>query len=127
VATQNPSWTVGQVLHTSGTIANAASVQDDFNISTLAYYAIDCQVDIDIASGSPAGNVTIEVFHSVDGGTNVDTTAAQTKVLTFTGTGNQKTSFLVEGHPWARVKVGNATTVTCTYVGRYAGVKQVSA
>jgi hypothetical protein len=122
--TYTPSWT-NATLHSSSTVTNGSSAQDDLNLATLGYYAIDAQVDIDIASGSPSGDVVIEVFKSCDGGTNVNSEASQRCTLSFTATGNKKRGLTITG-PWCRVKVTNNTGVSVTYVGRYSGLKQTS-
>jgi hypothetical protein len=126
MASFTPSWT-NATLHTSGTVTNGSTAQDDLNLSTLGYYAVRCQIDIDIASGSPAGDVAIEVFTSSDGGSNVDTEPSQRLTLSFAATGNKKRSVLVSNTPWARVKITNSTGVSVTYVGRYSGLQQASA
>jgi hypothetical protein len=126
VPTYNPDWT-NATLHASEAIANGGTEQDDLDLDTLGYYAIRAQIDIDIASGSPAGDVVIEVFTSCNGGTSVDTEPAQRATLSFTATGNKKRTLLIANTPWARVKVTNNTGVSVTYVGRYSGLKQVSA
>ncbi len=128
MATFTPSWTTGSTLHASSSVSNGASTTDDLNlVSAGPYYGALIQVDIDIASGSPAGDVTIEVFGSADGGSNDDTLPMKTLRIAFTGTGNKKVSFTVYGVPFVSVKITNNTGVSCTYVGRYAGLKQASA
>lgn len=122
-----PSWTVGATLHTSGTVAIAGTASDAVNLATAGYYEIDAQVEINIASGSPNGDILIEAFGSVDGGSNVDTVPLTQRRLTFTTTGNQKISLPGLRGPHVTVKITNGTGVAVTYVGRYAGLKQASA
>jgi len=126
VPTYESDWTENLSLHASSSIANGANEVNDLDLAGSGYYGAIVQVDIDIPSGSPAGDVTVEVFRSADGGTSVDTIPAQKVALPFTTTGNKKQSIVVDG-PWNRVKVSNGTGATLTYVGRWAGLKQVSA
>lgn len=126
MATFTPSWTIGTTLHASTTVTNGSTAQDDVNLSTLGYYRINGTIDIDIASGSPAGNVTVELFGSADGGTNIETVARQTFAIPFSATGNKKAGFVFDGN-WVRVKITNSTGVTVTYVSKYSGLKQASA
>lgn len=125
MATFTPSWT-NATLHASEVVATGASEQDDVNLASSGYYAIEVQIDIDIASGSPNGDVVIEVFKSCDGGTSVNTEPSQKCTMTFTTTGNKKRSLTITG-PWARIKMTNNTGVNATYIGRYSGLKQASA
>lgn len=122
-----PAWTTGGPLHTSGTVAIAGTATDALNLATLAYYEVDAQVEINIASGSPNGDILIEVFGSVDGGSNVDTIPLTQRRLTFVATGNQKISIPGLRGPHVTVKITNGTGVAVTYIGRYAGLKQASA
>lgn len=125
MATFTTSWT-NATLHSSSSVSNGANVTDDVNIASSGYYRIVAQIDLDIASGSPAGDVTIEVFGSSDSGTAVDTIPSQKVTVPFSGTGNKKVSLVIDG-PWCRVKVSNGTGVSVTYVGKYSGLKQASA
>jgi|SRR5688572_8293956 len=128
MATFTPSWTTGGTLHASSSVATSASATDDLNlVSAGPYYGAHIQIDLDIASGSPAGDCTIEVFGSVDGGSNDDTLPMKTLRVPFSATGNKKVSFTVYGVPFCSVKMSNSTGVSVTYVGRYAGLKQASA
>lgn len=127
MATFTPSWTVGQPLHTSGSVASAGTASDAVNLATLGYYEIDAQVEINIASGSPSGDVLIEALGSVDGGTNVDTVPLTQRRLTFVATGNQKVSIPGLRGPHITIRITNSTGVSLTYVGRYAGLQQASA
>ena len=127
MATYSAAWTVGQTLHGSSSITNGSSATDAINLATLGFYEVHAQIDLDIAAGSPAGNVTIEVFAAADGGSNVDTIPLTSRVVAFTGTGNKKVSIPGIRAPHVSVKVSNATGVAVTYVGRYAGLKQSSA
>jgi hypothetical protein len=109
-------------------ITTGNSVTDDLNlVSAGPYYGALIQCDLDISSGSPNGDVVIEVFGSPDGGTSDDTIALKTIRVPFTATGNKKASFTIYGIPFCSVKVANSTAASCTYIGRYAGLKQSSA
>ena len=121
------SWTTGQELHGSSTVTNGSSATDDVNLASAGYYEIDIQIDLDIAAGSPNGNVTIEVFSSVDGGSNDSTVPLTTRTVAFTTTGTKKVPIVGIRGSYVAVKVTNGTGVDLTYVGRYAGLKQASA
>lgn len=127
MATFTPEWTTGAPLHASSTVTNGSTATDALDLDTLAYYEIDVQCEVNIASGSPAGDVLIEVFGSVDGGSNVDTVPLTQRRLTFVATGNQKISIPGLRGPYVSVKLTNSTGVSLTYIGRYAGLKQASA
>jgi hypothetical protein len=127
MATFTASWTTGQVLHTSSTVTNGSTATDAVDLDNLGYYEIDAQVEINIASGSPSGDVLIEAFGSADGGSNVDTVPLTQRRLNFVATGNQKISIPGLRGPHVSVKITNNTGVSLTYIGRYAGLQQASA
>lgn len=127
MATFTPEWTTGASLHASSTVTNGSTATDALDLDTLAYYEVDVQVEINIASGTPNGDVLIEALGSVDGGSNVDTVPLTQRRLTFTTTGNQKITIPGLRGPHVSVKITNSTGVSVTYIGRYAGLKQASA
>lgn len=126
MATFSVDWTTGTTLHSSSSVSNGGTAQDDLNLDTLGYYRVHATLDFDIASGSPAGDVVIELFGSSDAGTAVDTIAFQKLTVPFAATGNKKISVVFD-RPWVRTKITNNTGVSVTYVAKYAGLKQVSA
>ncbi len=130
MATFTPAWTEGITLHSSSTITTGNSTNDNFDLKDISggpYFGAVLQIDLNIASGSPAGDVTIEFFGSADGGSNNDSIAFSTMRVPFSGTGNKKISRTVYLMPHVNVKVSNATGVDVTYVGRASGLKQSSA
>jgi hypothetical protein len=127
MATFTPSWTVGQTLHTSGSVASAATASDAVNLATLGYYEIDAQIEINAASAA-TGDILIEALGSADGGTNVDTVPLTQRRLNYAAaTGNQKVSIPGLRGPHITIRITNSTNVSVTYVGRYAGLQQASA
>jgi hypothetical protein len=126
MATFTGEWTNG-TLHSSSSITNGGTATDNVDLDALGYFGIRGQIDFDIASGSPAGDVVVQVFGSCDNGTNKYTEADQTFRIPFSATGNKKQGFTVFFSPYASVKLTNNTGVTGTYVGRYSGFKQASA
>lgn len=126
MATYTPTWTTGVSLRTSTAIADGANLTDTINLATSNYYEVDVQVEFDISSGTPNGDLVIEIFQSVDGGSNVDTEARLTRRLTFTATGNKKTTLRAIGGPHVTTKYTNNTGVSGNVVVRYAGLKQSS-
>lgn len=113
---------VTATLHASSSITTGNSTQDDFAMDSDGLYRAYAQIDLDIASGSPSGDVVIEVFLSSDG-SNYDTIPSQKVVVNFTATGNKKKTVTFEGFK-VRVKVTNNTGASVTYVGRLVGVRQ---
>ncbi len=129
MATYTPAWTEGITLHSSSSITTGNSTNDNFDFKDISggpYYGAVLQFDLDISSGSPSGDVTIECFFGPDG-TNFDTIAAKTMRVPFTGTGNKRVSTTLYGVNNSNWKVSNSTGASCTYVGRAAGLKQSSA
>lgn len=114
-------------LHTSQTLANGNTANASLDLKTPGYYAAAVQVEFDIPSGTPNGDVVINVYGSVDGGSNVSTEPMQRRVMSFSAIGNKKVDLLVGRVPWARVAVTNNTGVSGTLVSRYSGFKQLSA
>lgn len=127
MATFTASWTTGVALHGSSTLANGGTDTDSVNLTTAGYYGIVIQEDINIASGSPNGDILIEILSSSDGGSNTDTEAATVRRINFIATGNKKITIPVLGYPYVTSKVTNNTGVSVTHVSRYAGLKQASA
>jgi hypothetical protein len=127
MATFNPSWTVGTSVRAAASIANGANLTDALNLSTLGpYYGIDAYVAFDIASGSPSGDLVIEVFHSVDGGSTVATVASVTRRINFTAVANK--GLVIQGIRGAHVtlKYTNNTGVTGAVTVKYCASKQTS-
>src|SRR3990172_6793508 len=114
-------------LHTSQTLASGNTANASLDLKTPGYYAAAVQVAFDIASGTPSGDVVINVYGSVDGGRNVDTERMQRIAIPFSAIGNKKRSILVGRVPWARVAVTNSTGASGTLVSSYSGLKQLSA
>ncbi|MFH0901386.1 MAG: hypothetical protein V2A73_12230 [Pseudomonadota bacterium] len=125
-ATFTPSWTVTQELHASSSVANAGTATDSLNLATLGYYEVDAQIQITPAT-TPSGDVLIEAFGSVDAGTSADTVPLTQRRLTFTTTAVQRISIPGLRGPYVSIRITNSTGVSVTYVGRYAGLQQVSA
>lgn len=126
MAVFTPTWTTGVSLRAAAAIANGASLTDTINLATSLYYQIDITVGFDIASGSPSGDLVIEVFQSVDGGSLVDTIARLTRRINFTGTANKITTIRALGGPYVSIKYTNNTGVTGNVTVKYAGLKQTS-
>lgn len=127
MATFTGDWTEGVTLHSSSTLANAASHTDDIDIDTAGYLEVEAQVSIAIASGSPAGNVVIDVLASPDSGSTFDTEPLLTVTIPFTATGTKNKTVPGLTGPYRRIKVTNNTGVSVTHASKYAGLKQVSA
>jgi hypothetical protein len=127
MATFTVSWTTGTNLHTSAALADAGTVGDDINLASLGYYAVQCQLTLDADTGTPSGDVTVNVYGSADGGTADDTEPLQSYVVNFTAQALKRFSFVVENMPHIRVEVTNNVGESITYSAIYAGLKQSSA
>ena len=71
MAVFTPTWTTGTSLRSAASIANGANLSDTINLATLNYYMVDVTIGFNISSGTPSGDLVIEVFQSADGGTTV--------------------------------------------------------
>ena len=121
-----PSWTSSVALHASSSVADSASNTEDINLSSLGYYAVHVQVSL-TSTGTPDGDCVIEVFGSADNGTSDDPEPLQSYAISFSSATTKIFSFVVEGIPYAAVKLTNNSGESATYVANYAGVKQTSA
>lgn len=129
MATFTPAWTESIVLHASSTITAGNSANDTFDFKDISggpYFGACFQFDLDVAAGTPNGDVTIEAFGAADG-TNLDTIAFKTMRVPFSAIANKKVSTVVYGVPLVNWKVSNGTGQSVTYIGRAAGLKQSSA
>jgi hypothetical protein len=128
MATFNPTWpAIGTSVRAAAAIANGANLTDALNLATLGpYYGIDAFILFDIGSGSPSGDLVIEVFHSVDGGSTVATVASVTRRLNFTAVAAK--SLVIQAIRGAHVtlKYTNSTGVTGNVTVKYCASKQVS-
>jgi len=127
--TFNPTWpALGVSVRAAASIANGANLSDALDLEDLGpYYTLDLFVLFDIASGSPSGDLLIEIFHSVDAGSTVATVASVTRRLNFTGVAAK--SLVIQGirGPHITAKYTNGTGVTGAVTVKYAASKQVSA
>lgn len=126
MAVFEPTWTTGVSLRSAAAIANGSSLSDTINLATSEYYLVDVTVGFDISSGTPSGDLVIEVFQSVDGGTTVDTIARVTRRINFTATANKITTLRALSGPHVTVKYSNNTGVSGNVTVKYAGLKQTS-
>ena len=127
MATITPTWTEATNLHTSGTVAAAASATDDIDLDNLGYDMV--LVTIEIAfGGTPDGDCTVEVLGSSDSGTNDDTVALHTLAIEEAASTTKRISLQIKDVPYIAVKVtNNDSTATVTYDSWYAGRKFTSA
>jgi hypothetical protein len=126
MAVFTPTWTTGVSLRAAAAIANGANLTDTINLATSLYYMVDVTVGFDISSGTPSGDLVIEVFQSADGGTTVDTIARVTRRINFTATANKITTIRALGGAFVSLKYTNNTGVTGNVTVKYAGLKQTS-
>lgn len=126
MATFSSLWTENQTLHSSSTVASAGSASDNLDLAAAGYYLADVQIDLNANTGSPNGNVTIEVFGSPNSGTKIDTIPRQTITVPFTAQA-QKIVSLTVGGAFAQVKVTNGIGENLTYIALYAGLQESSA
>ena len=127
MATFSASWQTAVEFHAAAAISNGANAQDAIDLQGDGAYAMEIQAILTISSGSPNGDVLLEVFGSGDGGTSIDTEPLLQEVVNFTATGTKIKSLSVEGRSWVRVRVTNNTGVSVTYTGKRRALKQISA
>lgn len=126
MALYETTWTTGTSIRSAESLGNGSNVSDPHDLKTLKFYEIALQVTFDIASGSPNGDLLIELFGSADDGVSVDTEPFLTRRLNFTATGNKKRTIRGIGGPHVTSKCTNNTGVTGTITIKRAGVKQSS-
>ena len=123
MTTTTAVWTENTNLHTSGTVAAAASATDDIDIDNLAYLMVSVTIEI-LFGGSPDGDVDIEVFGSNDSGTQDDTEPILSFKLSEATSTTKRRTFQIMGVPYIAVKItNNDTTDTVTYDSWYSGLK----
>jgi hypothetical protein len=125
-ATFTPAWTTGVAFHASASLANAGVVHDDIDLAAQGYYAAEVTVSFAITSGSPSGDLVIDVFGSANAGTTVDTESISHITIPFTAQATKIKRVPLAG-PWRRVQFTNSTGVSGTLVATLAGLKQASA
>jgi len=115
-----PTWTENVNLHTSASLAAAASVTDDVDLDTLG--ADQALITIEIVfGGSVDGNVLVEIFGSANSGTDDDTIPLTSFTIPENDSVTKRKSVIVTGVPYIAVKVtNNDSTDTVTYEAWYA-------
>lgn len=127
MATITPTWTENQNLHSSGTVAAAASATDDIDLDTADFDAVLIVIEI-VFGGSPDADCTIEIFGSANSGTDDDTEALYSFSLAEDTSATKRISFVVKDVPYIAVKLtNNDSTDNVTYDSWYAGRKWTSA
>jgi hypothetical protein len=127
MATFKPSWTENQNLHTSGTVAAAASATDDIDLANLGYVGVTITIEI-VFGGTPDGNCLVEVFRSNDSGTNDDTEPIVSFTIEEAVSTTKRAGIKLMNEPYLAVKVtNNDSTDTVTYDSWYSGLQYTDA
>lgn len=127
MATYKPSFVTGTTLLSSTALADGNSRTDNLNLATNEDYESNVQFQFDIGSGTPSGDMTVEMFYSVDAGSGIDTEPAYTMVVNFTATGNKKKTIAGVKGTFVQFKTSNDTGESCNVTIKYDRMKQVSA
>lgn len=126
MATITPTWTENQGLHSSGTVAAAATATDDIDLDTTDFDAVHIVIEV-VFGGTPDADCTIEVFGSANSGTDDDTEALYSFSLAEATSTTKRISFVVKDVAYIAVALtNNDSTDTVTYESWYAGRKWTS-
>lgn len=127
MANFSSSWTENVNLHTSGTVAAAASATDDIDVAAGGYIGVKITIEI-VFGSTPDGNCLVEVFGSADSGTNDDTIPLTSFTIEEATSTTKRAPITIMHQPYLAVKVtNNDTTDNVTYDSWYAGLKYTDA
>lgn len=127
MATFSASNTENQNLHTSGTVAAAASATDDIDMSASGMIWVSMTIEI-VFGASPDGNVTVQVFHSNNSGTDDDTEPLFRFTIEEATSTTKRAPIFVQPGAYLAVKItNNDTTDNVTYEAWYTYGKYTDA
>lgn len=106
MATIKPVWTENVNLHTSGTVAAAASATDDIDLNTLGADVVAIVIEI-IFGGSPDGDVLVEIFGSSDSGTKDDTLPLTSFIIPRSTSATKRKTIVIKDVAYIAVKITN--------------------
>ena len=126
MATFQSVWTENVNLHTSGTVAAAASATDDIDLAASGYVGVTVTIEI-VFGGTPDGNVLVEVLMSNNSGTDDDTEPYLSFTIEESVSATKRASFRTFGVPYIAVRItNNDSTDNVTYDSWYSGAKYES-
>lgn len=120
MATIKPVWTENVNLHTSGTVAAAASATDDIDLDNLGADTVAIVIEI-LFGGSVDGDVLVEIFASSDSGTNDDTLPLISLSIPETNSATKRKTIVIQDVAYIAVKItNNDSTDNVTYDSWFA-------
>lgn len=127
MATFSATNTENNNLHTSGTVAAAASATDDIDLSASGMIWVSITIEV-VFGGSPDGNCLIEVFHSNNSGTDDDTEPMYTFTIEEATSTTKRAPIFIQPAAYVAVKLtNNDTTDNVTYDSWYTYGKYTDA
>lgn len=126
MATFKPVWSTANSLRSAAALADDASLNDDLDLEAIEGYEAEIQDAITIASGSPAGDVTISLYGSTDAGTTIDTEPLLVRKIPFTATGTKTVTIRGIRGSWTRRTILNEAGAAATLTSKYAFLQQTS-
>ena len=120
MATIKPVWTENVNLHTSSSVAAAASVTDDIDLDTLGADAVAIVIEV-VFGATPDGNVLVEIFGSSNSGTDDDTEPITSFTIKETASATKRKTVVLKDLAYLAVKVtNNDSTDSVTYEAWHA-------
>ena len=127
MATFSASWSSASSLRSAAALNTGSSLNDDLNLATDGGFECELTDAITIGSGTPAGDVTIYLYGSADGGTTIDTEPLLVRKIAFSTTGTKTVTLRGIRGSWTRRTITNSTGANATLTTKYRYLEQVSA
>lgn len=106
MATIKPVWTENVNLHTSGTVAAAATATDDIDLDNLGADAVAIVIEI-VFGATPDDDVLVEIFASSNSGGDDDTEPLASFSIADATSATKRKTIVIQDVAYIAVKITN--------------------
>lgn len=118
-------WTNNISILAATAVSSGGSRTDNVDLASAGYFLAMLQFKVAALSGSPSGNMTFEIFRSVNTTTDIDTIPAHTFTIPFSGTSTKIITVPIANLPWFQIKTTNGIGQSADVTLKYSGLKEL--